>query len=79
LKRRISRWAGFEVDAAWANGVLTMATIRSLAWNVYRIRNGALKTEFKTEAGKAYDLDGRLAKIGPGQSQSHVRDKKVPR
>jgi len=56
-----------------------MATIRSLAWNVYRIRNGALKTEFKTEAGKAYDLDGRLAKIGPGQSQSHVRDKKVPR
>ena len=67
MKRRISRWAGFEVDAAWANGTLTRATFRSLLGSVGKVRHGALKSEFKTEAGKAYDLDGRLAKIGPGR------------
>jgi len=67
LKRRISRWAGFEVDAAWANGVLTMATIRSLRGNSCKVRFDKRSVEFKTEAGKAYDLDGRLAKIGAGR------------
>ncbi|MBM3294942.1 MAG: glycoside hydrolase family 95 protein [Candidatus Aminicenantes bacterium] len=53
---------GFEVDASWANGVLTKATIRSLNGNVCKVRCGKLTAEFKTEAGKSYVLDGRLKK-----------------
>jgi alpha-L-fucosidase 2 len=53
---------GFEVDASWANGILTRATIRSLAGNVCRVRYGGSEAKFKTEPGKAYALDGRLKK-----------------
>jgi alpha-L-fucosidase 2 len=51
---------GFEVDAAWSNGTLAAATIRSLIGSVCKVRYGKLKTEFKTEAGKTYALDGGL-------------------
>ena len=50
----------FEVDIAWANGVLTEATIRSGAGNRCKVRLGGLTAEFKTAAGKAYALDARL-------------------
>jgi alpha-L-fucosidase 2 len=51
---------GFEVDAAWSGGALTGAVIRSRLGNICRVRYGKLNVEFKTEAGRAYALDGRL-------------------
>ena len=56
---------GFEVDAAWANGALTEAKVRSLTGSVCRVRYGKRSAEFKTEAGKEYTLDGRLARALP--------------
>jgi len=58
--RRLRARGGFEVDAAWANGILTGTTIRSLLGKVCKVLYGKLSTEFKTEAGKVYALDGRL-------------------
>jgi alpha-L-fucosidase 2 len=51
---------GFEVDAAWENGILTGATIRSLLGSACRVRYGKWAAEFKTGAGTSIVLDGRL-------------------
>ncbi len=51
---------GFEVDLAWANGVLTKAVIRSKLGQSCVIRNGGHSVEIKTEVGKEYSFDGQL-------------------
>jgi alpha-L-fucosidase 2 len=51
---------GFEVDAAWKDGKLTEAVIRSTLGDTCKVRYGGKTVDLKTEAGKAYRLDGGL-------------------
>jgi len=52
---------GFEVDAAWKDGKLTEATIRSTLGGTCKVRYGDKIVDLRTEAGKAYRLDAALA------------------
>jgi alpha-L-fucosidase 2 len=51
---------GFEVDAAWKDGKLTEAVIRSGLGGPCKVRYGDKTADLKTEAGKTYRLDGGL-------------------
>ena len=51
---------GFEVAMAWKDGKLTEARIRSLLGNRCVVRLGDQTTEFATERGRVYRLDGTL-------------------
>jgi alpha-L-fucosidase 2 len=51
---------GFEVDLAWADGRLVSTSLRSHQGGHCTLSAGELRTEFATEPGKTYRLDGRL-------------------
>ena len=51
---------GFEVDAAWENGKLTKAAIRSTLGQPCKVQYGDTTIDLKTEAGKSYTLDDSL-------------------
>lgn len=55
---------GFEVDAAWKNGRLTMAVIRSKAGQPCRVVYGHNTWESNTKVGATYRLDHNLNYIG---------------
>jgi alpha-L-fucosidase 2 len=52
---------GFEVDAAWKDGALTEATIRSRLGGPCKVRYGAKTVDLKTEPGGAIVLGANLA------------------
>ena len=49
---------GFEVDIAWKDGMLTSATIRSLAGGKLKVRIAGKVLKMETEKGKAYTVKG---------------------
>ena len=51
---------GHEIDMSWDGGKLTKVTLRSKLGNPLKIRAGQKTIDLKTEAGKAYTLDGDL-------------------
>jgi alpha-L-fucosidase 2 len=56
---------GFEVDAAWKDGVLTEATIRSRQGGSCTVYYQEKMTTLKIEAGKSRRLNRALAKLKP--------------
>ncbi len=57
---------GFEVDAAWAEGKLTGAVIRSQIGGACVVGYGDQVTEFQTEPRSVLSLDGSLARVADG-------------
>jgi len=55
---------GFEVDAAWKDGKLTEAVIRSTLGGPCQVRYSEKTVDLKTEAGKTYRMDATLATGG---------------
>ena len=55
---------GFEVDAAWKDGTLTSATIRSKHGGTCTVRYGDKTAEVTVDAGGSRSLDGTLKTAG---------------
>ncbi|MBE3099590.1 MAG: glycoside hydrolase N-terminal domain-containing protein [Planctomycetes bacterium] len=51
---------GFEVDIAWKDGKLNLATIRSSLGGPCKVRCGAMTADLRTEPGKAYRFGAGL-------------------
>jgi len=51
---------GFEIDLAWADGVLTQAVVRSKLGTALRLRYGDRRMTIPTRAGGSYAFDAQL-------------------